>query len=113
MAVDAHLDQAGTIADSAKMRLRKAAAHTKPDFAVKDGLVMGQAQLIARAVDNGLLYFWELSLDQTAWAVALDTSSARAVLTGLTVGQTYYFRFRTRTRKGMTDYSQILSHMVR
>ena len=73
MAVDAHLDQAGTIADSAKMRLRKAAAHTKPDFAVKDGLVMGQAQLIARAVDNGLLYFWELSLDQTAWAVALDT----------------------------------------
>jgi hypothetical protein len=112
-AVDAHLDQAATIAESAKMRLRKAAAHTKADFAVKDGLGKGQALLVARAVDKGVLYFWELSLDQMSWSVALDTTGARALLTALTAGQTYYFRFRARTRTGMTDYSQVLSHMVR
>ena len=112
-AVDAHLDQAATIAESAKMKLRKVAVHTKADFAVKDGLGTGQAQLVARAVEKALLYFWELSLDQKAWTVALDTSSAQVVLAGLTVGQTYYFRFRIRTRKAMTDYSQVVSHVVR
>jgi hypothetical protein len=112
-AVDAHLDQAGTIAESAKMKLRKVAVHTKADFAVDDGLGTGQVHLVARAILKALLYFWEVSLDQKVWNVALDTSSAQAVIAGLTVGQTYYFRFRARTRKAMGDYSQILSHVVR
>lgn len=113
IAIDAHLDQAATIVESAKMKLRKVAVHTKAEFEVKDGLGKGQAQLIARAVYSALLYFWELSLDQTTWTSALDTSAARALLTGLTVGQTYHFRFRARTRKGMSDYSQVVSHVVR
>ena len=113
IAVDDHLDQAATIADSAKMKLRKVPTYAKDDFAVKDGPGTSQVQLIARAIPKALLYFWELSVDQKVWSPALDTSSANAVLTGLTAGQTYYFRFRTRTRKGMTDYSQVLSHLVR
>ena len=112
-AVDAHLDQAATIAESGKMKLRKAAARTKADFAATDGPGTGQVRLAARAILRALLYFWEVSVDQKVWTVALDTSRAQAVLSGLTVGQTYYFRFRVRTRKGMTDYSQVLCHVVR
>ncbi len=37
---------------------------------------------------------------------------ARLVLSGLTPGQLYYFRFRAQTRKGPVDYSQIVSLMV-
>jgi hypothetical protein len=112
-AVDAHLDQAATIAESGKMKLRKAATRTKADFAADDGPGTGQVHLAARAILKALLYFWEVSVDQKVWTVALDTSTAQAVLSGLTVGQTYYFRFRVRTRKAMTDYSQVLSHVVR
>jgi hypothetical protein len=32
---------------------------------------------------------------------------------GLTVGQSYSFRFRALTRAGMTDLSQIVTHVVR
>jgi hypothetical protein len=113
LAVDAQLDQAATIAESAKMKLRKAATRFKAEFAADDGPGTGQVHLVARAVPKALLYFWEVSVDQKVWSVALDTSAAQAVVTGLTVGQTYYFRFRVRDRKGMTDYSQVLSHVVR
>lgn len=111
--VDAHLDQAATIAESAKMKLRKVATHTKAAFAAHDGLGTGQVHLVATAIPKALLYFWEVSVDQKVWTMAFDTSSAHAVISGLTVGQTYSFRFRARTRKAMTDYSQVLSHVVR
>jgi hypothetical protein len=35
------------------------------------------------------------------------------VISGLTPGQTYYFRFRALTRKGMRDWSQVVSLIVR
>jgi len=112
-AVDAHLDQAATLASSAAMKLRKLPSFSKAAFAVKDGPGSGQVHLTARAVLTALLYFWEVSSDQKSWSVASDTSGANAILGGLTVGQTYYFRFRARTRKTTTDYSQVLSHVVR
>jgi hypothetical protein len=111
--VDAHLEQAATLATSAAMKLRKTPTRNKAVFAVKDGPGTGQVHLIAKAVLKALLYFWEVSSDQKTWSVASDTSAANAILGGLTVGQTYYFRFRARTRKATTDYSQVLSHVVR
>jgi hypothetical protein len=113
-AVDAAPAQAATLATSAAMRLRKPSARTKEAFAVKDGPNSGQAHLIAKALVGALLYFWEFSLDGKTWTVAPDTSAANSILTGLTVGQTYSFRFHARLRKtGMSDYSQILTHTVR
>jgi hypothetical protein len=111
--VDAHLDQAATLAESAKMKLRKKPARTKPDFAVYDGKVSGQVHLVVRAIAGALLYYWEISSDQKTFSVSLDTSSANAFISSLTPGQTYYFRFRVRTRKGMGDYSQIITHIAR
>jgi hypothetical protein len=113
-AVDAAPAQAATLATSASMALRKSSARTKAAFAVKDGPLSGQAHLIAKALLGALLYFWEFSLDGKTFTVAPDTSAANSILTGLTVGQTYSFRFRARIRKtGMSDYSQILTHTIR
>lgn len=112
--IDAHIDLGATIAESAKMKLRKAPERSKPDFAAKDGSVSGHVQLVARAIAGAILYFWELSGDGgKTWSVAGDGTAARITISGLTVGQTYSFRFRFRTRTGMGDYSQILSHLVR
>jgi hypothetical protein len=41
-----------------------------------------------------------------------ETMKAVTVISGLTPGQTYYFRFRALTRKGMRDWSQIVSLLV-
>jgi hypothetical protein len=35
------------------------------------------------------------------------------VISGLTPGQTYYFRFRALTRLGMRDWSQVITLIVR
>jgi hypothetical protein len=113
LAVDAHIDLAVTIAESAKMKLRKPSSRRKANFAVEDGPLSGQVHLLVKALAKALLYFWEVSTDKVHWAVALDTSAANAIIADLTPGQTYYFRFRVRTRTGLTDYSQILSHIVR
>jgi len=113
-AVDANPSQAATLATSAAMKLRKASVRTKAAFAVDDGPVSGEALLIAKAIAKAVLYYWEVSSDnQKTWSVATDTTKANAILTGLTPGQTYYFRFRARTTQGMSDYSIILSHIVR
>jgi hypothetical protein len=111
--VDAHLDRAATLVVSAHMKVRSFGMRTKAAFAVTDGPGTGQVHVIARAILRALLYFWEFSLDQRSWVVASDTPAANAVITGLTVGQTYSFRFRARTRAGMTDYSPALSFVVR
>jgi hypothetical protein len=112
--IDAHVDRAAALAESAKMRLRKPYVRTKADFAVDDGLLPGSVNLLARAVAGALLYYWEVSQNGTSWSVAAETCKASAALTGLTPGQTYDFRFRARTRKdGYLDYSQVIRFMVR
>jgi hypothetical protein len=58
-------------------------------------------------------YYWGFSLDQRGWTSAADSMTARVTIAGLTPGQTYYFRYRTLTRKGMSDFSQIVSFLVK
>jgi hypothetical protein len=73
----------------------------------------GTVQLVLLSSKGALLLFWEMSTDQKTWSVALETEHVKAKLTGLTPGQTYYFRSRTFVRgKGSTGYSQICSPMV-
>jgi len=112
-AVDADPSQAATLATSAGMKLRKASVRTKAAFALDDGPLSGEVLLIAKAIAKAVLYYWEVSTDQKTWSVATDTTKANAIIAGLTPGQTCYFRFRARTTKGMSDYSIILSHIVR
>jgi hypothetical protein len=113
IAVDATPSQAATLATEAGMKLRRATLRTKADFAVVDGPNSGSVHLIAKAIAKAVLYYWEVSSDQKSWSVAAETTKANAILTGLTPGQTYWFRFRVRTRKGMSDYSILLSYIVR
>ncbi len=58
------------------------------------------------------MYYWEISLDQQSWTSVPETLKARATITGLTPGQRYYFRFRAHTRKGLGDYSDVVTLIV-
>ena len=55
---------------------------------------------------------WQQSVDGTTWTDAGQTVHAKLVLTGLTPGVRYSFRFRTLTRKGKSDWSDPLALLV-
>jgi hypothetical protein len=111
--VDTRIDEAGSIAESARMSLRRVPVRDKPPFAVKDGKVSGLVLLIARALLGARTYYWELSEDKLTWVILPETSGANTSVAGLTPGKTYYFRFRAHTRKGMTEYSSTVGLIVR
>jgi hypothetical protein len=99
---------------TALFALRKAGGRgAKADIAAKRGPTSGTARLQAAAIAGALVYFWEMSADDKVWSKAVDTERVTAVVTGLSPGQTYYFRFRAFVRKsGYTNYSQVVSLLV-
>ena len=84
----------------------------KPPVRASYGPTSGSVWLKLLRLAPIATYFWEFSLDQKIWTSAPETMRARLLLTGLTPGQVYYFRFRAHTRKGPVDYSQVVSLLV-
>jgi len=102
------------LAQSAGMRAKKRPGpRAKPPLSVKDGDISGQVVLTAKSLGGPATYYWQYSLDGKTWISIPDTMIARATIAGLTVGQTYAFRFHALTPRGAVDFSQVVSHMVR
>jgi hypothetical protein len=90
---------------------RQGAQKPKPPLAVKQ-MVSGTVKLVALAILNALTYDWEWSVDQANWS-STTTGMAKATLTGLTPGKTYYFRVRAFLRGAtQTAYVGPVSLMV-
>jgi hypothetical protein len=103
------LADAQKVVDSAGMSLKKPSKRHKPDLAAKYTGVSGDVKLDAKAVAPSASYYFQFSLDNKSWTSVPETMKHVTIITGLTPGQTYYFRFRALTRKGMRDWSQIVS----
>jgi hypothetical protein len=97
---------------SSGLSVRKRTRPQKAVLAAKYGQVSGEVLLVARAVAKPAIYLWEYSLNQTEWISVPQTIKADTIITGLTRAQTYFFRFRAQTRKGLCDYSQVISLLV-
>jgi hypothetical protein len=104
---------AAAIIESAGLSVAKKPQRTKPGFAVKYGKVPGRARLEARSVGPRAVYYWMMSTDQHTWSSLPDTLTASTNVDGLTAGTTYYFRFRTLTKAGMSDWSVVVSIIAR
>ncbi len=113
IAIDQQPDQGSSIAASAKMRLRKVPVRNQEDLSVSDGTLVGEVVLIAKAIPGAQVYYWEYSSDGLSWLRAPDTTKSRTTISGLTVGQKYYFRVHALTRKGPTNPTQVKTHVVR
>ncbi len=112
--IESQIGDALTIATSAGLTLAKKVVRDKANLAVKQGAVAGMVELIAKAVAKSATYYWEFSLDGKTWSSAPETMKATTSIAGLTVGQTYYFRFASLTRKtAKSDFSQIISFIVK
>jgi hypothetical protein len=105
--------EAAAVITGAGYALRAEYSRNKDTFAATDGLVSGEVRLDARAVGRDASYYWSWSLDMKSWTSVPETKLANTTITGLTPATTYYFRFRALTRKGMTDWSQVVSLLVR
>jgi hypothetical protein len=108
-----NVDHAAAIADSAGMKLRTFTAHVKAAFSVVQGSVSGSVVCDVKAPGIPATYYWSFSVNEKDWISAPDSMTAKITIAGLTPGQTYYFRYRTLTRKGMSDLSQIVSFLVK
>ena len=105
-------DMAAAIITSAGMSVRRRYKRYKAQFSATQGKLPGTAVLSARAAVGSAVYFWEYSVDQITWVTVPETLKATADIAGLASHQTYYFRFRVRTRTGLGDYSQVVSLFV-
>ncbi len=104
-------DAAACIA-GAGLRVKRVTRRNKPPVRAGYGPNSGSVWLYLLRVAPVAMYFWQFSLDQKSWTDAPETMKAKLLVTGLTPGLVYYFRFRAHTRKGPVDYSQVVSLMV-
>jgi hypothetical protein len=108
-----NLADALKVAESAGMTLKKIGKIVRPELTAKYTGISSVVELDAKAVAPNASYYWQFSLDSKNWTSVPETMKHVTVISGLTPGQTYYFRFRALTRHGMRDWSQIVSLIVR
>jgi hypothetical protein len=110
--VEKNVPLAESIAASVNMTIRKIPIYAKAALSISPGELSGEVLLVAKAIADASCYYWQYSVNQTAWTSGPETSKATLTIPGLTPGQTYWFRFRVLTRKGLTEWSQPISHLI-
>jgi hypothetical protein len=106
-------DQANAAIESAGLRARKRTTRTKPPLAASFGGLSGTVLLMALAAARVATYTFEYSMDQKTWTACPNVMKCKTTVAGLTVGGTYYFRVQALTRKGLGDWSGVVSFVVR
>jgi hypothetical protein len=97
---------------NAGMSVKNATGPVKSGFVVKLGTVSGKARMIARAERIKASYDWQYSRDGEAWISLESTVESQQDVEGLVPGAVYFFRYRTLTRAGTSDWSQVVSVMA-
>jgi hypothetical protein len=105
--------EAAVIIERAGMSVKKPPSRNKAPFEARQGRVSGSAERVAKAVAKRASYEWQYSTDQASWVIAATTLQADVVVSGLTPGVEYFFRFLPLVKTGLGDFSQVVSLLVR
>ena len=107
----ADADPAGaqSIIEGAGMFVMKQVAKGKAEIAARYGEVSGAVVLTVKAHKGRASYKWQMSTDQLTWSDLPETLLARCTVAGLTPVTMYFFRFRTMTKAGLSDWSMAVS----
>ncbi len=106
-------DQANAIIESSGLRIRKIVLREKLPIAAKYGGISGAVLLVALGAGRSAVYYFQVSTDQKTWTACPNVMKCKTTVPALTVGTTYYFRVQTQTRKGLSDWSTVVSFVVR
>ncbi len=109
---DANLADAMVIIESAGMSVAKKMVRTKAALSARYGKVPTTSLLSAKAAKGRVSYQWQRSVDQVTWIDLPATMHASTLVTGLTPATIYYFRFRTLTSAGLSDWSAAVSFIA-
>lgn len=101
------------IITSAGMFVKKVTKPNKAELSARQGALSGSAQLFAKAAASTATYYWQWSTDQKTWTSVADTLTAKTTINGLAAGTTHFFRFHALTRDGVTEWSQVVSLLVK
>ena len=106
-------EQAEFIVASLGLSVRKPRAAGKAPVDVRLSETPGTVILDAKAVAKFAQYCWQMSTDQQNWTDLPACFKARTKVEGLSVAVVYSFRLRTATRKGVSEWSPVISITVR
>jgi hypothetical protein len=110
---EANPESALAIAESAGMTLGKRPTRNKPLIEVLQASLSGSVVCRAKAPGIPTNYFWSYSTDEKSWTSVPQLMKAATTVSGLTPGQTYYFRYSTSNRQGTSNPSQVFSILVK
>jgi hypothetical protein len=105
-------EEAPSIIARAGLSVKNARGPSKAWFEVKQLPLSGAVHVWARAEKGRASYDWQYSKDQQQWLFGPRTVRADVKLYGLVRGTVYFFRYRTVTREGVSDWSQVVSLLV-
>jgi len=98
-----------SVIESAGMYAVALNGRSKPQLAASYGKIPGTVNLFAKAAKGTAAYMWQTSLDAKSWSDLPATVKASTTVTGLTPATMCYFRFRTLTSAGLSDWSIVVS----
>jgi hypothetical protein len=110
---DSDISNGEAIIRSSGMGVKKVTPRQKNTFKATQGDVSGLVLLTAPRAAAKACYTWQWSTDEKVWTTLPQTMVATTTVSGLTPATVYYFRYRVRTRKGESDWSQIISILVK
>lgn len=94
------------------MSVKQSAGPSKADFAAKQLAKSGSVRLEVRDPGVEASFDWQSSIDGIDWVDAGRTVHTHLDLHALTPGPVYFFRHRTLTREGLTDWSDPFKLLV-
>jgi len=105
---DKNPEHARDIILSAGMKVKQPSSGRKYNYEAKY-TTSGSLMLTAKTAGNRAAYYWEMSTDGKVWTSLPIVLIAKTEVSGLTPGETYYFRYKATTMGGTSDWSHIIS----
>ena len=99
---------------SAGMQVKKASVRKPKVFNVKAGRIEGDVILNSKAVKRGA-YIYQMTTNpaqSTSWTDVYQGLHVKCLITGLTLGLTYYFRVVVIDKNGKGAWSHVLSYIA-
>jgi hypothetical protein len=106
-AADQNQEESRAIIESTGMSVAKQYTRTSAPIAVRYGKVPGLLFVVAKSVGRRATYYWQVSTNQADWSDLPETVVATTSIEGLTAATIYYFRVRTLTRAGLSEWSMV------
>jgi hypothetical protein len=97
---------------SSGMGVRKTSVKHISDFKAINAKVSGNVMLSVKAANKRASYEWQISTDQETWTFLPVTLQAKTLVSGLSPGTRYYFRYKSVLREGESGWSHVESVIV-